>query len=65
VRRYPPVPPPVSRVAGVERMQMLLEADSRVRLQRLLGAWLPLLQTLRGRHRSVQRWAVDVDPLAI
>jgi primosomal protein N' (replication factor Y) len=65
VRVYPPVPPPVSRVAGVERMQMLLESDSRPALQQLLAAWLPLLHALRGRHRPVQRWAVDVDPLAI
>ena len=65
VRIYPPVPPPVSRVAGVERVQMLLEADSRPALQLLLGAWLPQLQGLRGRHRAVQRWAVDIDPLAI
>ncbi len=65
VRVYPPVPPPVSRVAGVERMQMLLEADSRRALQALLAQWLPQLHALRGRHRPVLRWAVDVDPLAI
>jgi primosomal protein N' (replication factor Y) len=65
---YPPVPPPVARVAGVERMQMLVESRSRVALQRLLGRWLPALQTLRHQdkaHRAVLRWAVDVDPLGI
>ena len=65
---YPPVPPPVARVAGVERMQMLVESRSRVALQRLLALWLPALQTLRHKdkaHRAVLRWAVDVDPLAI
>ena len=65
---YPPVPPPVARVADVERMQMLVESRSRVALQRLLALWLPALQTLRHQdkaHRAVLRWAVDVDPLAI
>jgi primosomal protein N' (replication factor Y) (superfamily II helicase) len=62
---YPPVPPPVARVADVERMQMLVESDSRVALQRLLAAWLPQMHTLRGTHKGVLRWAVDVDPLSI
>jgi primosomal protein N' (replication factor Y) len=65
VRLYPPVPPPVSRVADVERLQMLLEADSRPALQQLLAEWLPLLQPLKARHKGLLRWAVDVDPLAI
>jgi primosomal protein N' (replication factor Y) len=65
---YPPVPPPVARVAGVERMQMLIESRSRSALQRLLAQWLPQLHALRQKdnaHRAVLRWAVDVDPLAI
>ena len=65
---YPPVPPPLSRVADVERMQMLLESGSRAVLQRLLAAWLPALHALRKddkAHRAVLRWAVDVDPLSI
>lgn len=61
---YPPVPPPVARVAGVERMQMLIESGSRVALQRLLAEGLPRLHALRSQHK-VLRWAVDVDPLAI
>jgi len=65
VMLYPPVPPAVSRVAGVERMQMLLEAGSRGALQRLLSLWVPQLQGLRAQHKGVLRWAVDVDPLAI
>ncbi|MFN8898102.1 MAG: primosomal protein N', partial [Pseudomonadota bacterium] len=62
---YAPVPPPVSRVADVERVQMLLESRSRVALRALLSAWLPGLHALRARHRGVLRWAVDVDPVAI
>ncbi len=65
VRLYPPVPPPVSRVADVERLQMLVESGSRKALQRLLAEWLPQLQALKARHKGVLRWAVDVDPLAI
>jgi len=62
---YPPVPPPVSRVADVERLQMLVESRSRVALQRLLAAWLPQLHALRAAHKGVLRWAVDVDPMTI
>jgi primosomal protein N' (replication factor Y) (superfamily II helicase) len=65
VRIYPPVPPPVARVADVERMQMLVESVARPALQRLLAAWQPLLNGLRVRHKGVLRWAVDVDPLGI
>jgi primosomal protein N' (replication factor Y) len=65
VTLFPPVPPPVARVADVERMQMLLESPSRTALQRLLAAWLPQLHGLRARHKGVLRWAVDVDPLGI
>jgi primosomal protein N' (replication factor Y) (superfamily II helicase) len=63
---YPPVPPPIARVAGVERMQMLVESRSRVALQRLLAAWVPQLGALgKEKAHRVLRWAVDVDPLAI
>ena len=62
---YPPVPPQVARVADVERMQMLLESDSRQVLQRMLASWLPQLHAMRGEHRGLLRWAVDVDPLVI
>ena len=62
---YPPVPPFVAKLADVERMQMLLESPSRVALQRTLAAWLPQLNGLRGRHKGLLRWAVDIDPLAI
>ena len=63
---YPPVPPPIARVAGVERMQMLVESASRASLQRLLSAWVPGLSALgKQKAHRVLRWAVDVDPLAI
>ncbi|HSW08129.1 primosomal protein N' [Aquabacterium sp.] len=62
---YPPVPPSVSKVAGIERMQMLVESPSRMRLQRLLSDWLAQLHALRPQHKGLARWAIDVDPLAI
>ena len=59
----------VSRVADVERMQMLVESPSRVALQRLLALWLPALHAMRGERKEpgqrILRWAVDVDPLTI
>ena len=62
---YPPVPLTVSKVAGIERLQMLIESPSRVGLQRLLADWLPELHGLRSTHKGLARWAIDVDPLSI
>ena len=65
VTLYSAVPPTLARVAGVERMQMLVESPSRAALQRFLAAWLPALHEARPAHRGLLRWAVDVDPLSI
>ncbi len=65
VKVYPPVPPPVARVADVERVQMLLESPSRGALQRFLTDWQVHLHSLRAAHKGVLRWAIDVDPLSI
>jgi primosomal protein N' (replication factor Y) len=62
---YDPVPPAISRVAGLERMQLLVESASRRRLQRFLAAWMPLLDQARAANKGLARWAVDVDPSAI
>jgi primosomal protein N' (replication factor Y) len=62
---YPAVPTSVARVANVERMQMLVEASTRGALQRVLTPWMATLPTLRSQHKTVLRWALDVDPLAI
>jgi len=62
---YPPVPPAVQKVAGIERLQMLVECGSRVLLQRLLAEWLPSLHAVRAEHKGLARWAIDVDPLSI
>ena len=62
---YPVVPPQLSKLADVERMQMLLESPSRTALQRMLADWLPQLHILRSHHKGLLRWAIDIDPLAI
>jgi primosomal protein N' (replication factor Y) (superfamily II helicase) len=66
---YSPVPLTIARVADVERMQMLLESNSRPALQRFLRDWLPTLHTLRHQPTTLSdrilRWAVDVDPALI
>ena len=62
---YPPVPTTIARVAGVERMQMLVEGNVRSQLQRVLSPWMAALPSLRAAHKGVLRWALDVDPLAI
>jgi primosomal protein N' (replication factor Y) len=61
---YEPVPPPVARVAGVERLQLLVESTSRPLLQQWLAAWVPQLHALKAQHKRLLRWAVDVDPLS-
>ena len=60
---YEPVPPPVAKVADVERLQLLVESSSRPLLQHWLAAWVPQLHALKARHKGLIRWAVDVDPL--
>jgi primosomal protein N' (replication factor Y) (superfamily II helicase) len=65
VTLYPPVPLHVSRVADVERLQMLVESPTRAALHKLLAAWHAPLQALRAQHKGVIRFALDVDPLQI
>ena len=62
---YQAVPMHIQRVANIERAQMLLECESRKALQHFLSLWHGQLHSLRRTHKSVVRWAVDVDPLQI
>ena len=41
------------------------EQRNRAIFDREFADWLPQLHALRTRHRGLERWAVDVDPLAI
>lgn len=58
---YDPVRPQMERLKGMERGQLLMQANSRQPLQRLLKT---LVMSLREHPlNSKIRWAVDVDPL--
>ncbi|MBH2018871.1 MAG: primosomal protein N' [Burkholderiales bacterium] len=67
VTAYPAVPMTIQRVANIERAQMLVESPSRKALQGFLAAWQPLLFETRrqAEFKSLVRWAIDVDPIAI
>ena len=67
ITAYPAVPMTIQRVANIERAQMLMESPSRAALQRFLAAWQPVLFETRKQSdfKSLIRWAIDVDPLAI
>ena len=56
-----PLPAPMSRRAGMHRMQVLLSASNRRALQALLDDALPAIHAL-SEARKV-RWSLDVDPL--
>ena len=57
---YDPVPATLPRRAGRERAQLLVQSESRPRLQRFLQAWRGQLATRRATRA---RWSLDVDPL--
>jgi primosomal protein N' (replication factor Y) len=67
VTAYPAVPMTIQRVANIERAQMLVESPSRAALQRFLATWQPTLFETRqqAEFKSLIRWAIDVDPIAI
>jgi primosomal protein N' (replication factor Y) len=50
----------MERRAGKFRAQLLLRSATPGPLQRLLAAWLPLVENLPDAKRV--RWSVDVDP---
>ncbi len=56
-----PVPMTITRVAGVERAQLLLESASRPQLQAFLKPWMHALRELKPRLR----WSLEVDPVDI
>ncbi len=64
---YPAVPMTIQRIASIERAQMLVESGSRAALQRFLASWQGVLFETRrqAEFKSLVRWAIDVDPLAI
>jgi primosomal protein N' (replication factor Y) (superfamily II helicase) len=60
VRVFDPVPHVITRRAGLERAQLLVQSHSRMALQDFLSAWSALL--FEAAPREV-RWHLDVDPI--
>jgi primosomal protein N' (replication factor Y) len=60
VRVFDPVPNVITRRAGLERAQLLVQSPSRAALQEFLAAWTP--QLFASAPRAV-RWHLDVDPI--
>jgi primosomal protein N' (replication factor Y) len=56
-----PVPMTITRVAGVERAQLLVESVSRMQLQAFLKPWVADLRALKSKVR----WTLEVDPVDI
>jgi primosomal protein N' (replication factor Y) len=56
-----PVPAPMERRAGRYRAQLLLQANARAPLHRLLNAWLQTLERMPSGRQV--RWSLDVDPI--
>ena len=58
-----PVPAPMARRGGRQRAQLLLQADHREPLQRLLDRWVAELERMPSARRV--RWSLDVDPIEL
>ncbi len=56
-----PVPMTITRVAGIERAQLLVESVSRMQLQAFLKPWVADLRALKSKVR----WTLEVDPVDI
>ncbi len=56
-----PVPMTITRVAGIERAQLLLESPSRAQLQAFLRPWMQALRSVKTRVN----WMLEVDPIDI
>ena len=59
VRIFDPVPLSVQKVMDVERGQLLIEADSKVEMQKFLNRFQPKALSLKAKGS----WYIDVDPL--
>ncbi|MGI4847570.1 MAG: primosomal protein N' [Janthinobacterium lividum] len=56
-----PIPMTMTRVANVDRAQLLVECASRPALQAFLKQWMVLLRQMKTRAR----WSLEVDPADI
>jgi primosomal protein N' (replication factor Y) len=51
----------MERLKGMERAQLVLQANSRMALQKLLDGWVTYLR--ENKLGQKVKWVVDVDPL--
>jgi primosomal protein N' (replication factor Y) len=58
---YDVIRPQMERLKSMERGQLLLQANTRLALQRLLKIWMPEIRALP--MASKVRWSLDIDPL--
>ncbi|GAA4020231.1 primosomal protein N' [Actimicrobium antarcticum] len=56
-----PIPMTMTRVANVDRAQLLVECPSRPALQAYLSVWIAALRQIKTRAR----WSVEIDPVDI
>ena len=56
-----PIPMTMTRVANVDRAQLLVESVSRPALQAFVKAWIADLRAMKSRVR----WSVEIDPVDI
>jgi primosomal protein N' (replication factor Y) len=56
-----PIPMAMTRIANVERAQLLIESASRPALQAFLKSWMTALRAVKTRAR----WSLEVDPMDI
>ena len=56
-----PIPMTMTRVANVDRAQLLVESVSRPALQAFLKEWIATLRGLKSRVK----WGVEIDPMDI
>ena len=57
---FDPAPMSLPRLAGMERVQVLVQSGSRRRLQAFLREWSATLYRMRAHG---VRWHLDVDPI--
>jgi primosomal protein N' (replication factor Y) len=56
-----PIPMTMTRVANIDRAQLLIECASRPALQAFLSVWIDTLRDIKTRAR----WSLEVDPFDI
>ena len=61
VALYDPVPMKLSRLASLERGQLLAESPSRPALQAFLPRWREAIESIKAPSKL--RWHLEVDPL--